>query len=391
MTDVAIDGGAAAPAEVTGAPIDADVASHSNPLGAQTPVAEKPVEAEVKAEPKPSATVSEAIARANEKVKAKAAEVKPDAAKTDAKPVEAKQEAKVEPKAEPLRSEKGQFAAKEPVKPVLTPEQQNSPHREAPARFTPDAKEAWATAPEPIKAEVHRAIRELEQGHQKYKADAEAFNEVREYHELAKSHGTTVKGALDHYWGIEQLLRKDWQAGFERIVANMQLRTPDGRQATFRDLAASALGQSPEEQAGRQDSIIQELRAELAGMKQQLGGVTQTIQKQHESATLDHVTKFAADHPRFDELADAIKEEIAHGYDLETAYTRAERLNPAAQKAVSEQPVIPASPAPLNPAGSKSISGAPSSGSDPASTTKGNKQVPSIEQALKRALARSAA
>lgn len=403
MTDVAIDGGAPAPAESTGAPIPTEAASHSAPLGSQTPVEPKPVEAEA---PKPAATAYDAIQKANAKIKA-------DQAAKDAKP-----EAKIDPKAETKapakvdatpadvkepqpRAEGGRFAPKEQAAPQAgtdanspaasaSPATEQPSRHEAPARFTADAKETWANTPEPVKAEVNRAIRELEQGHQKYKADAESFNEVREYHEMAKHHGTTMKAALANYVGIEQLIAKDPQAGFEQIIRNFGWKMPDGRPVTLRDFAAQILGQTPDEQASRQSATISELNAKIARMEQQLSGVTQTLQQQRETAMLDQVSDFADSRPRFDELFEAIKEEIAHGYDLETAYDRAERLNPGPQKAASEQPVIPAAKPPLNPAGSKSISGAPSTGSNP-ELAKSNSPVPTIEEALKKALRRAAA
>ena len=66
------------------------------------------------------------------------------------------------------------------------------------------------------------------------------------------------------------------------------------------------------------------------------------------------------------------------------------RLNPAAPVAASEQPAPPAKETPpLNPAGSKSIAGAPSSGSTP--VIPDNRPVPSIEESLKRALAKARA
>jgi len=408
MTDAPMDAGSApASAEPTGAVIPTDAPSHTQPLGSQTPVEPTP---DASVETKPAATAYEAIQKANAKLKAEP-KTEPKTPAPDVKA--AKAEA---PKAEPKpdtpvkdsqpRGEGGRFAGKEPVADQAKTEQaapadspapakdvQNTQHREPPARFTSDAKAAWEAAPEPVKAEVHRAIRELEQGHQKYKADADAFNEVREYSDLARQHGTTMKAALDNYVGIERLLAKDPQAGFEQIIRNFGWKTPDGRAMTLRDFAAQILGQTPDEQAGRQDSIISELRSEISGLKQQLGGVAQHIQRQTQDATLHQVTEFASNHPRFEELSEAIQEEIRHGYDLETAYSRAERLNPAPVKpAASEPPVIPAKTAtPLNPAGSKSISGAPSSGSNPAVTTNSNQPVPSITEALQKALRRSAA
>ena len=406
MTDVAIDGGSApAPAESTGAPIPTEAATHSTPLGTQTPVAEKPA---APVEDKPPATAMDAIKKANEQIKARNAE---KAAEKPAPEIKAEPKADAKPAVEPkadqkppqTRGEHGHFAAKDQLAaqadaPATTPApasevQPQSQYRDPPSRFSNDAKETWANTPEPVKAEVNRAIRELEQGHQKYKADAEAFNEVREYHDLARQHGTTMKNALANYVGIERMLAQNPLQGFEQIISNFGWKMPDGRPMTFRDFAAQVLGQSPDEQASHQNATIQELRNEIAGLKNQLGGVTQTINHQRETAIMSQVETFAQSHPRFDELAEAIKEEINHGYDLETAYARAERLNPAASPAISQQPVIPAEKPkpPLNPAGSKSISGAPSTaGSDPEPQA-GNQPVPTIEQALKRAMRRAAA
>jgi myosin heavy subunit len=390
MTDAAV----AAPAE-TGAPIPDTAVGPGNALSSTGPTVDKP-QAPVEAD-KPSGTVQEAIQRANAKVAAQnaekeaAAKVEPKAKNEPAAKADAKVEAKpadVKPEAQP-RGDNGKFAPKQAdgtePKPAV---QSDSPHREAPSRYSNDAKAAWDSTPEPVKAETHRALREMEQGIQKYRADSEAYHEVREYSDLAKQQGTSLKAALQNYVGIEQQLRKDPLGGLEQIVSNLGMKTPDGRAMTLRDVAAHIMGQTPDEQSSRQSSTIQELRSELASLKQQVGGVTQTIQQQQQHQTLAQVQSFAQTHPRFDELSDAIQEEIKHGYSLEDAYSRAERLNPAAPGASSERPGTPAKAEtpPLNPAGTKSITGAPSSGSNP--VTPDNKPVPSIEDSLKRAFAK---
>lgn len=181
--------------------------------------------------------------------------------------VEAKAEPKVEPKAaeppkEAQRAPDGKFAAKEqPAEPPKVEAKPDSPHREAPARFSPDAKTAWETAPEPVKAEVHRAIKELEQGHQKYKADAEAWSDLREFDQIAKQHGTTVKQALQGYISLEQQLKNDPLGGLEAIVSRIGLKAPDGRPLTLHDIAAHVVGQAPDEASARQSATIQQLNA----------------------------------------------------------------------------------------------------------------------------------
>ena len=152
------------------------------------------------------------------------------------------------------------------------------------------------------------------------------------------------------------------------------------------------MGQKPEEQASQQDATIRELKHELAGLKQQLGGVTQTIEQQREQSTLTEINKFAADHPRFEELAEDISFFLKSGRakDLADAYTLAERLNPAPAKAEAETTAASSAaiqdPPPVHPdKGQKSINGAPSSGSSPAG--KKRAAVP-LDQALDNAFRR---
>lgn len=395
MTDIA-SGGADAPAAPSAVPVATDHAPQTQALGSQTPVAEKPPAppepAKQESAPKPekaepSKTAGDAISKAlatvkaNQEAKAKAAEPTAPAAKEEpAKP------------AQP-RSEGGQFASSQPKAeaPAPAPQAQQqsaqpSPHRDAPARFSPDAKSAWEATSEPVKAEIHRAIRELEQGHQKYRADAEAFDSIRDFDALAKQHGTDLKTALVRYTNMERLLASDPIKGLHELARNMGL--------PLRDLAAAIVGQAPDQVQSHQDHTIRQLQAQIQQLTQQVGGVSQSIETDKRTAITNQVEKFAEDHPRLDELANDIEFFLTNkrASNLAEAYDLAERLNPAPAStspapaaAPAPAPDIPAEPKPLNPAGQKSISGAPSSGSDPA-----NKRPPASNnrEALDRAFAR---
>lgn len=397
MTEAAVnDGGAPAPAE-TGAAIDVEQATHSNPLPSQVPPkADEGTEA-----PKPVKTTSEAIRAASEALKAKDAAKPKEPAKEPEKAKDApaaKPEAKeAEKPAQPR--ENGKFVSPNPPQQqeqVQAPAPvQQSAHAEAPTRFSPESKAAWAQAPEAVRAEAHRAIRELEQGIQKYKADSDEYAELREFRDMAKQHNTSIKTALTNYVGLEKLLTQSPIAGLEKVLQNLNLRTSDGRALTLRDVAAHVLGQKPEEVSARQASTIQELRGQVSRLEQMVGSVTQTIQQQGQRSIASDLDSFMADpkHTRFEELSadiefflksDKVPQNLAPRERLSEAYKLAERLNPAPQASVSPQPVIPAQPAPLNPAGLKSISGNPSAGSDP-EITKKTGPIPSIKDALKRA------
>jgi hypothetical protein len=156
-------------------------------------------------------------------------------------------------------------------------------------------------------------------------------------------------------------------------------------------VAAHVLNQTPDQNASQQDAIIRELRNEIAGLKDQLGGVTQTIKQQREQSTLSEINKFAADNPRFEELADDIAFFMKSGRakDLPEAYQLAERLNPAPAKLPEEPPAASsAAPAPTvqTDKGMKSINGAPSSGSSPAAKKRVAK---SLDDALDAAFGRA--
>jgi hypothetical protein len=400
MTDTAVlDGGAPAPAETAGAPIEVTPASHTHPLGSQIPDRE-PVEQEAKPADKPSESIRDAVRKASDTLKAEPKEgekpvekAKPAEPKAEAKPVEKQTEAE---KPQQPRAEGGRFASPQPAK--ADPPAPDSPHREPPARFHAEARAAWETAPEPVRAETHRAIRELEQGIQRYKADAEEYEQIREYRDMAKQYNTTVKNALDNYVGLEKLLHQNPIAGLEKVLSNLNLKTGDGRALTLRDVAAHVLGQKPDELAARQDSTIQELRSKLETLEQKLGGVSKNIEQQTLYSVQSEVDAFRAEkgRERFDELEADITFFLKSGKvpahlplkdRLSEAYTLAERLNPAAANAATPPARQAAEPAQLNPAGSKSIAGAPATGSDPDAATK--RPSSSIKEALKRASARA--
>jgi len=396
------DGGAQAPADSSpvssheggGIPIQEN-SPRTPELGSQTPVAEKPPAPEPKpeAKPEPSKSNREALEKAFSEVKARKEGEKPAAQPKDAKPTEAQKEPQ---KPETARQPDGRFAPREgaqqapeaqqqPTQNQGQPPAQSSPHRDAPSRFDDAAKSEWQNAPESVKGAIHRTIRELEQGHQKYKADAEAFEPIRKYADMAKQAGQPLDKVLETYVGLEHMIEQNPIGALEKIAQMKGF--------TLRQVAEHVLGQDPDQQAHQRDHEIMSLKQTIARLEQQVGGVTQTFQRQAEEKTLASVQEFAASHPRFDELAEDIGFFLTAGraQDLAGAYELAERLNPAPSPS---KPLIPAdSTAPAqtrtegqpNPAGQKSISGAPSSGSDP---TRSAPPSSSNREALRKAFAR---
>lgn len=255
-------------------------------------------------------------------------------------------------------------------------ENKDSPFSEPPSRFSADAKAAWKDAPEPVKAEIHRAVKELQAGIEKYREPASKWESLKPFHEFCAANETDIGTALQSYIAADQKLGQDLLGGLEEIVSHYGY--------SLRDVAAHVLGQ-PVDQTQQQASVRERaLERELAEIKQSLGTVTQSIQSQQQNAVLSKVEAFAQAHPRFDELASEIGFflQTKRAGTLEEAYELAERIKPAPQApAVTTAPKT--DPAAQTRKGSLSVTGAPSSGSNPA-----NRKPPSsAREALDRAFA----
>jgi len=392
------DGAALAAAESTSAPVE-------QPEAVQPPA---PIETQPEPEPakKPEAeqkparreNARDALDRAEAKIAAEAEKAKkPEAKEPEKKPVAKAEEEK--PKEERPRGEHGHFAKKdgeEPAKPVeeAKPAPKPTAFKDAPARFSADAKTAWEQAPEPVRAEIHRAVKELEGGIEKHRQSAQQWDDLKDFHDLATKNGTTIKQTLANYVGLLNQLRTQPIAALERIVAGTGLKRADGSQVTLRDIAGAILNQKPDEVASRQDGVIASLNQKIAQLEQKLGGVTQNIERQQHETLQSQVQAFASQpgHERFDELAEDIQFFVSSGRakTLSEAYDLAERLNPAPVKASPSEPLTPAKTAdPAEPQklnkGSLSVTGAPSSGSVPAK----GKPSPTARSAIDRAFARA--
>ena len=265
----------------------------------------------------------------------------------------------------------------------------HAPYREPPPRFSEPGKAEWAAAPESVRADVYRMHREFDGAYQQYRGAAEAFMPVAKYHAMAQQHGTTLEKALESYTGIEMKLRADPVAGLDNIVYNLGLTDPEtGRRLNLRDIAYHVLSQTPEQlkqlQQGNQQSAAQQqigaLHREVTGLKQHLH---QMHTAQQFSYTRSQVDQFASQHPRFDELGPLIENELKLGFDLETAYRRAELLHPATHAAQTRTASAQTRPTNID----RSISGAPEAGpSNGQSRPKG--PPPSRREAVQNAIRR---
>jgi len=367
-----------------------------SPLGPQAPQAPAEVKGSTHRPESRREAIQRAFDRANnpppkqakpaEREQPKAADAKPGHNKP---PVETEHEGldlKKRPSDQP-RSERGTFAPRQPAQvaqqanqqPGAAPQQQpgqrpaarqlpeGTPYREPPPRFSERAKADWAAAPETVRGDVHRMHAEFGNAYQRMKADIDAFQPVRRFHEMAQQHGTTLEKALNNYVSMEQKLRADPIGGLDVIINNLGLKTPDGQRIGLRDIAYHVLTQSPEQiQVMKQGNAQQAAAQQIGALHQEVRGLKEHLAQMHTAQkfnyTRSQVDQFADAHPRFDELGDLIEKELQFGFDLESAYRRAELLRPATHAAQTR--TTPAQTRPID----RSISGAPDvTGSNPAS------------------------
>ena len=210
----------------------------------------------------------------------------------------------------------------------------NDPFREPLRRMTEHAKAEWAATPLNVRSDVHRMHKEFGEAFNRYQADHKTMSSIRHYEKMAKDHGTTLGEALDRYTGMEKLLRAEPFRAFDTITNNLNLRSPDGQKLTFRDLAWAYLNQTPEQHRMAQGENAQTAQSHQIGqLHSMVNTLAQGIQEMQYERKFTHtrsaIDRYADTHPRIDELGDLITQEIKLGFDLDTAYRRAELLRPA--------------------------------------------------------------
>jgi hypothetical protein len=375
MSDVTVAPEGSAPPSVSEVVIDQNPTTQPNPVSNQAP--EKPV-AEARRE-----SIQKAFDKASNPTKAPARPTRPEPKAAEAKPGHNNPPEPVEgidlkkrPQEQP-RGDRGQFAPREQVntardgteqgRPVHTLPHE-APFREPPPRLAEHAKRDWATAPESVRGEFHRLVKEADGMYRQYRGDHEAMNPIRHFHQMAVSHGTTLDRALNNYVSMEQKLRADPIGGLDVIVNNLNLRTPDGQKIGLRDIAYHVLSQSPEQMKVLQQGNAQAAAShQIGALHQEIAGLKNHLAQMHTQQqfvyTRSQVDQFADGHPRFDELGTAIEQELKFGFDLETAYRRAEILHPATHAAQTRS-----TPSAQTRTADKSIHGNPDvTGSNPAS------------------------
>jgi hypothetical protein len=362
MSDTTVTTAPPAPAPAQGeVPIPTNQISPSNPVGSQAPPAPEGEHRPIKA------SLKEAYDRAvnpnakrPEKPAPRAAEAKAGHNQPPEETPKLNLRKRPDEQQElPLRGERGQFAPRTQQAQVRNPQEQNRNNgqqppqgqaqqqvrvqsgafREPPTRIAEHAKREWHMVPESVRGEVKRLYDEFGKAYSFYKKDYEDFKPVKKYHQLAQQHGTTLEKALDNYIGIEEKLRKDPIGGLDTIVNNLGLVDPEtGQRLGLRDVAYSVLSQTPEQlRQIQQSNAMQASTAQIGALHQKIERLENESRQMHYNQqftyTRSAIDQFAVAHPRLDELGDIIEAELKLGFDLPTAYRRADMLRPATRAA----------------------------------------------------------
>lgn len=282
----------------------------------------------------------------------------------------------------PERGPDGKFVAKDAAeKPTDGAKAEKAPDTrgkltEPPARFSEDAKKAWAEAPESVRAETYRAIRETEQGIQKYQ---QAMEPLKPFMQLAQGDPRKLASAMQRYVNTENLLRENPAQGFREVARNIGL--------SAEQVGKMLLNQDPGQPDPR-DREIHTMRQQNQQLSQAVVNLEARINQMIEHATLRDVESFASSNEHFDDLADDIAYflESRQAADLKEAYQFAfEKAQRAAAKFAPqpEPEPAPAQPAQTRPA--RSVTGAPTPGSNPAHRKPSSSRKEALENAMRRA------
>ena len=202
-----------------------------------------------------------------------------------------------------------------------------------PSRFRLNDRKEWDDASPQLKAEVKRALTEMEGGLTKHKAAAEAYEPLKDLDQYAKSTGTNLRDAvLRLHQAEQQLFHKDPQVRFSAL--NDLVQKTHGM--SIHQMAAQ-IAKMPQDKVSQQkDQQIAQLTNTVSQLQQSVQNMVTQSQQEKSTALNRHIQDFAQQHPRFEELRPVMAKLIQSGVvgeDLSEAYAAADRLTPGSGNA----------------------------------------------------------
>jgi hypothetical protein len=265
--------------------------------------------------------------------------------KASDKPTEVATEAKTQ--AQPAAQQKA--AEGEQPKPPLNPEAVASPLAGPPPSWSVAAKTKWDSLPAEIKSEIAKREGEVAEGF----AALRDYKDLKQFNDMARSSGTTLAAAMQHYVNMENIIRRDPAAGLSLIAQNAGLSQTQAAQL-FAGLAQKFGGGQPQGQQD-QDPLAELVSPMLNPVMQKLQALEGqlTARQQQEAAAADlamqkAIEEFANDPQNrfFSNLSDQIAQLFESGMvkrtgnpaqDLRNAYDMAAGMNAEVREALIEQ------------------------------------------------------
>lgn len=257
-----------------------------------------------------------------------------DALKKAADDVDAKAEVKTDPKAEkPVGAKEGDkpevsAEAKADAKSEPVAEKQPKPSEgrriiEAPARFLPRAKELWNNVPHPVREEFERISKENEAEITQYREAKQTMDEIKEYSDLGKQHGVSLKQALDNYVGIERKFAADPADGFKQLFSNLGMQPQQAISHILRAFnvspqalaqhiaqdpnAYTALARQAQQPQTQQQPPAQQQNPEVAQLRQELDNM------KAQSVAQQVIAPFAQEYPEYYQHEEQIAKVLKSG------------------------------------------------------------------------------
>lgn len=304
-------------------------------------------------------------------------------------PDEAKAQ-KAEKADKPAALEQGE--PKQPAKsePKSEPKQEDQPrgrYHEPPSKFLPDARTKWANVPNEIKSEFHRVTQEYENEVAEHRQFRE---EIREYEDLARQNGVTIKDTMARYVEADRALNQDFGRGVAQIAQMYGHNPAQAIAAVMQGFGITpqqyiqAVTQNPQLAQARAPQMQPQQAPEPRQPQIDPEKLTSQIKAQlrAEMTAEQTVSQFASSRPDFGQLAPQIKgildsgvidrlygsglsyeDKLAEAYRMAGGSGLTSNQGQQAIPAHSEQEARPVNPD----AGKKSVRGAPSNGEDAAS------------------------
>src|SRR5690606_6392289 len=218
-------------------------------------------------------------------------------------------------------------------KPEAPAEPKPTAYKTPPKRFDESAKAEWEAVPESVRGAVHRTIKEIEQGIEKYRSDAEAYEPIRKFDEMARANGGNLAEAIQKMVDLEAAFTRNPIEGFLRVGQALNIN--------IKDVAAKIAGMQPEQMSVQAAQLqMSDMQRQNQAMQQQLQSIRQQEQlQQKQTQAISEWEAFKSENPRAAELEADIAEFLTKYPAAESVPIR-DRLADAYAFAAAKNPKV---------------------------------------------------